>query len=454
MRPSSASKETNPVMSDTAVTPKKKATRAGNYFISNYPPFSFWSEEAGARVLEAFDREPVPGTPLGLYHHIPFCRKRCHFCYFRVYTDKNASEIRDYLECTMREFRMLAAKPLLEGRKPHFIYFGGGTPSYLSARQLTELTDQMKAILPWDEAEEVAFECEPGTLTSGKLAAIKQIGVTRVSLGIENFDDRILEINGRAHRSKEVWRAYERARAEEFAQINIDLIAGMLEETEENWQKNIEQVLKLAPDSITIYQMEIPYNTTIYREMKASGALVAPVADWETKRRWVKEAFAELESHGYTISSGYTAVKDPERTKFIYRDALWGGADLVGLGVASFSHVQGVHYQNLTEIDDYAKAIDTSRMPIKRAFQTNEEERMIREFILQMKLGHVEARYFEEKFGVNILERFAAQLAELTEEGLLRVGEGSIDLDRDGLLCVDNLLHDFFLEHHKTDRIV
>ena len=441
-------------MSDTAVTPKKKATRAGNYFISNYPPFSFWSEEAGARVLEAFDREPVPGTPLGLYHHIPFCRKRCHFCYFRVYTDKNASEIRDYLECTMREFRMLAAKPLLEGRKPHFIYFGGGTPSYLSARQLTELTDQMKAILPWDEAEEVAFECEPGTLTSGKLAAIKQIGVTRVSLGIENFDDRILEINGRAHRSKEVWRAYERARAEEFAQINIDLIAGMLEETEENWQKNIEQVLKLAPDSITIYQMEIPYNTTIYREMKASGALVAPVADWETKRRWVKEAFAELESHGYTISSGYTAVKDPERTKFIYRDALWGGADLVGLGVASFSHVQGVHYQNLTEIDDYKKAIDTSRMPIKRAFQTNEEERMIREFILQMKLGHVEARYFEEKFGVNILERFAAQLAELTEEGLLRVGEGSIDLDRDGLLCVDNLLHDFFLEHHKTDRIV
>ena len=147
-------------------------------------------------------------------------------------------------------------------------------------------------------------------------------------------------------------------------------------------------------------------------------------------------------------------MKDPERTKFIYRDALWGGADLVGLGVASFSHVQGVHYQNLTEIDDYKKAIDTSRMPIKRAFQTNEEERMIREFILQMKLGHVEARYFEEKFGVNILERFAAQLAELTEEGLLRVGEGSIDLDRDGLLCVDNLLHDFFLEHHKTDRIV
>ncbi len=441
-------------MSESSTSEKKKATRAGNYFISNYPPFSFWSEEQKNEVLAAYENPPVPGTPLGLYHHIPFCRKRCHFCYFRVYTDRSADDIREYLDCTMQELEMLAQKPLLAGRKPHFVYFGGGTPSYLSARQLKELTDRMKAVMPWDEAEEVAFECEPGTLNPGKLAAIKEVGVTRVSLGIENFDDRILEINGRAHRSKEVWRAYERARTEEFDQINVDLIAGMLEETEENWQKNIEQVLKLRPDSITIYQMEIPYNTTIYRDMKASGALVAPVADWETKRRWVKEAFAELEANGYTISSGYTAVLNPEKTRFIYRDALWGGADLVGLGVASFSHVQGVHYQNLTEIDDYTRAIEAGEMPIKRAFKTTEEERMIREFILQMKLGHVETDYFREKFGVDILERFARELEQLTEEGFLDVMDGSIVLNRDGLLCVDNLLHDFFLEQHKTDRIV
>ena len=161
-----------------------------------------------------------------------------------------------------------------------------------------------------------------------------------------------------------------------------------------------------------------------------------------------------LEANGYTISSGYTAVKNPERTKFIYRDSLWGGADLVGLGVASFSHVQGVHYQNLTEIDDYVAAIDSDQMPVKRAFRTNEEERMIREFILQMKLGRVQADYFRKKFGVSILERFALPLSELSEEGLLELANDSIVLNRDGLLCVDNLLHDFFLEHHRTDRIV
>ena len=194
--------------------------------------------------------------------------------------------------------------------------------------------------------------------------------------------------------------------------------------------------------------MEVPYNTGIYKDMKASGSLVAPIADWETKRRWVKEAFAELEANGYTISSGYTAVKNPESTKFLYRDSLWGGADLLGLGVASFSHAKGVHYQDLTEIEDYDAAIAAGRMPIKRALKTTEEERMIREFILQMKLGRVKAAYFD------VLERFAAPLAQIQSEGLLNIEDSAIVLTRDGLLCVDNLLHDFFLPHHHTDKIV
>ena len=430
------------------------STLAGNYFISNYPPFSFWTDDQKLEVEVALNSEPVPGTKLGLYHHIPFCRKRCHFCYFRVYTDKNAKDIQTYLDATIAELKSLAERPLVQGRKPHFVYFGGGTPSYLSAKQLGELTDRLKAILPWDAAEEVAFEAEPGTLNPGKLTAIKQVGVTRLSLGIENFDDHILEINGRAHRSGEVFTAFERARAENFAQINVDLIAGMVEETEANWQRNIEQTIALRPDSVTIYQMEIPYNTTIYKEMKAEGKLVAPVADWQTKRRWVKEAFAALESAGYTIASGYTAVLNPKRTKFVYRDELWSGADLLGLGVASFSHAAGVHYHNLTEIEPYLAAVNAGELPLKRAFRTSPEERMIREFILQMKLGHVRLGYFTEKFGVDIARRFERQLSHLGEEGLLSMTDDEVRLSRDGLLCVDTLLHEFFLQQHRTTHIV
>jgi oxygen-independent coproporphyrinogen-3 oxidase len=108
----------------------------------------------------------------------------------------------------------------------------------------------------------------------------------------------------------------------------------------------------------------------------------------------------------------------------------------------------------MTEIEPYLKSVAAGELPLKRAFRTNEEERMIREFILQMKLGRVELGYFTEKFGVNIQERFAEQLAGLAEEGLLVVEDGAVQLNRDGLLCVDNLLHDFFLQHHRTNKIV
>jgi len=429
-------------------------TTVGNYFVSNYPPFSFWRPELAAEARGALDRPPAPGTALGLYLHIPFCRKRCHFCYFRVYTDKDAGAIKGYLDLAVRELEIYAARPFIGGRRPSFIYFGGGTPSYLSENQLTQLTNQMKALLPWDAAEEVTFECEPGTLTDHKLKTIREIGVTRLSLGVENFSDHILEINGRAHRSKEIGRAYQYARELGFPQINIDLIAGMVEETEDNWVDCVARTVAMSPDSVTIYQMEVPYNTDIYQVMKAEGKLTAPVADWATKRRWVNYAFAELEKAGYTVASGYTAVKDPSRTKFVYRDSLWRGADLIGLGVASFGHIGGTHFQNQADFEPYMASLREGRLPIYRALTPTDEERLIRELALQFKLGRVSRSYFDRKFGVDLLVRFAEPLARLREWGMLTVDGDWLRLTREGLLQVDRLVHEFFLPQHRTSRYV
>ncbi|MBI3831201.1 MAG: coproporphyrinogen III oxidase family protein [Planctomycetes bacterium] len=427
-------------------------TTVGNYFVSNYPPFAYWSPERVGEAEAALNRAPQPGTPLGIYLHIPFCRKRCHFCYFRVYTDKDSIQIRNYLNTAIRELELYAARPFIGGRKPHFIYFGGGTPSYLSVDQLQHLTDEMKRILPWTEAAEVTFECEPGTLTEPKIKAIREMGVTRLSLGVENFDDHILEINGRAHRSKEIWRAYEYARSLDFAQINIDLIAGMVEETEPNWRECVKKTIGLAPDSVTIYQMEVPYNTTIYKEMKAQGKLAAPVADWPTKRGWVKYAFAEFEKAGYAISSAYTAVRDASKTKFVYRDCVWSGADMVGLGVASFSHVGGTHFQNLADFDPYLSKLNEGALPLWRAYTPSNDERLIREWILQMKTGEVRAVDFTHKFGVDPLVRFAEPLKKLQADGWLSVEGARVRFNRDSLLQADRLIHAFFLPQHLGDR--
>jgi oxygen-independent coproporphyrinogen-3 oxidase len=432
--------------------PLETQTTVGNYFVSNYPPFSFWKTDFVDEVNSAMERAPAPDTTLGVYIHIPFCRKRCHFCYFRVYTDKNSSAIRNYLDASLSELELYASKPFIGGRKPGFVYFGGGTPSYLSIDQLKYLTDGMKSHLPWDEVEEVTFECEPGTLTDDKLQAIRDLGVTRLSLGVENFDDHILETNGRAHRSKEVGRAYEFARAVGFPQINIDLIAGMLEETEGNWMECVAKAIEMAPDSVTVYQMEIPYNTTIYKRMKDEGKLTAPVADWETKRRWTDYAFNELQAAGYAISSAYTAVKDKTQTRFVYRDELWAGADLLSLGVASFGHIGGVHYQNHHDFDPYVEKLESGELPIYRALTPNDDERLIREFVLQLKLGSLSIKYFKDKFGVDPNVRFSEPLKRIRDWGYLKIKGDTVTINRDGLLQVDRLLHEFFLPEHRNAR--
>ena len=168
-------------------------TEIGSYFVANYPPFSVWTTDGvESDGLPALASKPTASeTPLGLYLHIPFCRKRCHFCYFRVYTDKNASEVQAYLDVLGREWELYAEQPAIAGRPLNFVYFGGGTPSFLSVRQLEGLVTRLTEITPWSSAEEVTFECEPGTLTEPKLAAIRRMGVTRLSLGVENFDDTI-----------------------------------------------------------------------------------------------------------------------------------------------------------------------------------------------------------------------------------------------------------------------
>ncbi|MGL4422578.1 MAG: radical SAM protein, partial [Gemmataceae bacterium] len=172
--------------------PDQEKTGLGNYFIANYPPFSVWKPAHIPEAVAALDRPPVPGTPLGLYLHVPFCRKRCKFCYFRVYTDKNARDVETYLNAIVREVELLSQTACIGGRSVDYVYFGGGTPSYLSASQLQSLMERVQAHLPWTAAREVAFECEPGTLQQHKLQTLKDLGVTRLSLGIENFSDEIL----------------------------------------------------------------------------------------------------------------------------------------------------------------------------------------------------------------------------------------------------------------------
>jgi oxygen-independent coproporphyrinogen III oxidase len=427
------------------------ATEVGSYFISNYPPFSQWDRAYVSEIHAALDAEPDRSVPLGLYLHIPFCRKRCKFCYFRVYTNQNAKAIERYVDALAREVELLKDKPGLAGRALQFVYFGGGTPSYLSAKQLQFVRDSLSRSVSWDHAQEVTFECEPGTLSLEKVQTLKAIGVTRVSLGVENFNDAILEENGRAHLSPEIFRAYEWIQQVGFPQVNVDLIAGMIGETDENWSMCVEKVREMDPDNVTVYQMELPFNTLISKDMREHG-IQSPVANWATKRRWVSEAMDTLLAAGYHISSGNELVKNPQTDRFVYRDNLFRGSDILCAGVSSFGHFQGVHYQNLDAIEDYLTTVESGELPINRALRPTPHQLLIREFVLQMKEGRVFVQPFFEKFGVNVLEEFREPLMNQQAKGYLQVEGDEITLTRKGLLQVDSLLTEYFEPQHRAVR--
>jgi oxygen-independent coproporphyrinogen-3 oxidase len=429
------------------------ATTIGTSFVSNYPPFGDWSESALDGVRERIAHPPVPGTPLGLYVHVPFCRKRCRFCYFKVYTERNAAEVSAYVAAVVAEMALHARTSVIGGRTPRFVYIGGGTPSYLSSSEIGALTEGLQRALPWDAAEEVAFECEPGTISESKLSVLRAAGVTRLSLGVESFDDEVLEENGRSHHAREVYKAYEAARRVGLPQINIDLIVGMLGETDANWDEGIRRTIELSPDSVTIYQMEVPPNTGIARELRGDGLGSLALPTWEEKRARQARAYAALEDAGYRVSSAYTLVRKDRDVHFRYRDNLWAGADLVPVGVSSFGHLGGVHLQNEKEIERYVVEVEAGRLPLMRGYVLGDEERFVRELILQLKLGAITTAYFIRKFGQDPRVRYAELLAALAERGLVTVEEdvagasprdGRIRLSREALLSVDSLLPAFY----------
>jgi len=422
----------------------------GNLFVSAYPPFSCWNEQDAAAVDRALQTEPISPNevPLGIYIHTPFCLERCHYCYYRSFANPTDETVDRYLDALAGELNLYANSPAVVGRHPTFIYFGGGTPSLLTAGQIHRLFTKIKSTFSWDQAEEVTFECAPQTVTRDRLDVMLASGVTRVSMGVQQLNDDVLKNNGRVHLVCDVERAFAELRHIDFEVVNLDLIVGLVGETDDTFHRSLDQVIEMGPDSVTLYQLEIPLNTPLYRALR-DGEIDTPPADWDVKRSRLRAAFARLKQAGYTIRSAYAAVRDPDRHRFLYQDLQYRGADLLGLGVASFSYFGGIHYQNVASLRGYCESIASGQSPRKRVYALDATERMVREFVLQLKLGRIEVDYFRDKLSVDVLIHFAEPLARFAERGWLTHDCEEITLTREGLLLVDRLLPSFYLPEHR-----
>ena len=201
---------------------------AGNYFVSTYPPFSCWTPEAAPAVRRALGEPPASGASgFGLYVHIPFCVERCAYCYYLTH-DNRSGDIGDYLDAMVGELEAYRRTPAFADRPLSFVYFGGGTPSVLPLARLRELIPALQRASPWTHAREVTFECAPRSVTEDKILFLRDAGVTRLSLGVQEMDDEVLAANGRVHVVKDVERAWEIIQRAGFDIVNLDLIVGLV----------------------------------------------------------------------------------------------------------------------------------------------------------------------------------------------------------------------------------
>ena len=452
----------------------------GNYFVAAYPPFSVWEPEQVPALYQALQAErrhapdalrstsvyareerraseceSVTTPPLGMYVHLPFCQKKCDYCYYLSYIAKSAKVVDQYLESLVREMALYASFASVQGRNVSFVYFGGGTPSILGSSQFEWLADGLTGSVEWQNPggrpTEVTFECAPRSVRADFLETLRDNGVTRVSMGVQSFDDELLQLNGRIHLRKDVLRAYALIEKAGFSSVNLDLMAGLMGESWESWCESLRRVIDLSPNSVTLYQTEVPHNTKLYRDI-VTGQLQAELVPWSEKRKRIDYGFEQLEAAGYVVVSAYTAVKDPQRHPFVYQDCLWHGADMLGLGVASFGYFGGVHYQNAVALESYEQEVERGALPVQRAFSLSAQDRLVREFILQLKLGVVSLDEFRDKFGVELTVEFAGPLQALIAEGFLTCAGDEVRLTREGLLCVDALLPCFYDPQYRNIR--
>lgn len=421
----------------------------GNYFVATYPPFSCWDADGAGEYRRELQRPPRADAPLGVYLHVPFCVERCSFCYYLSY-DGRGDRIDEYLDAVAREARAAARMPAITDRPVQFAYLGGGTPSILSASRIDRLLGTLRDSFRW-QPRELTFECSPRTVTAEKLRLLREHGVTRLSMGVQQMDDRVLERNGRIHRVADVESAWEDIVAAGFPVTNLDLIVGLVGETDDTFLGSVDRLIEMGPESVTVYQLEVPLNTPLYRALRDGDAEAAP-PDWATKRWRLDRAFDRLEGAGYSLRSAYTAVRDPAAHPFVYQDEQYGGADLFGLGASSFSSIGAVQHQNPATLSRYLGAMRVSDQPLWRGRRLNAEERAVREAVLSWKLGRIDRRGFRRRHGIDPVAGFADALRELVDDGMARVTEEAIVATREGLLHADHLAPTFYLPEHRDIR--
>lgn len=350
---------------------------------------------------------------LGIYIHIPFCLRKCHYCDFLSFAGADSSVHTHYVGQIAKEIAGRGAR-LWDAYEVDSIFLGGGTPSLLPPKLINAILEAVYARFRIVDSVETTLESNPGTLSAKHLRGYRDAGINRLSLGVQSFDDAKLSRLGRVHGAETALRSYRHIRDAGFDNVNLDLIFGVPEETMEIWEQDIETALSLEPEHLSFYSLQVEEGTRIFGAL-ASGDLEA-LSEIEDRRMYhlAMQALSEAGYHHYEISN---AAKPGFESRHNLK--YWSMDDYLGFGLGAHSYVSGQRFANTEIWKDYMGAASWDGMTDWVHINTVKDE--ISEFVFLglRKTEGIDLRLFEQRFGKSFNELFQSETDGLIARGLL-----------------------------------
>ena len=369
---------------------------------------------------------------IGIYIHIPFCKRKCRYCDFVSFACKDEM-IEKYIHCLLEEIDEKSDEliDIKDDIVVDTIYIGGGTPSIISPIFIEKIINKISADYNVDKNAEVTIEVNPGTIDENKLMSYIKSGINRLSIGLQSANDKLLNMLGRIHTYEEFNEVYDLARKVGFKNINVDLMIGLPKQTLKDVEESLEKIIKKNPKHISVYSLIVEENTKMF-DMIEDGTLELPSEDLEREMYWkVKNVLEKNQYKHYEISN---FAKNGYESK--HNMNCWNQKSYLGFGVAAHSYFDNIRYSNIDNLKQYIQNFENKSTIYNIVFHENQsKEDMMKEYMLLglRKIDGVIISDFKEKFVDNPLYVFRNELSRLSDEGLIEVFENSIRLTDKGL---------------------
>lgn len=367
---------------------------------------------------------------LGIYIHIPFCKKKCNYCDFISFS-KNDETQKQYIDSLIKSIENNKQQNNFKNYIVNTIYIGGGTPSYIDSKQIVKVVDKIKESFVVSEKAEITIEINPGTITEEKLLDYKSCDINRISIGCQATQTELLHMLGRIHNYEEFLNSYKLAKEVGFENINVDLMLGLPNQKIKDIENSVKEVLELNPKHISVYSLIIEKGTVIEQKI-SSGELSLPKEKEE--RSMYKKIKKLLEKNNYKHYEISNFAKEEFESK--HNLACWNQEEYIGFGLASHSYFENKRFSNIENLEEYIKNCENNEFEkniIIHEIQTEEDKKKEYMLLGLRKIDGVSISKFEQKFRINPLFYFRFEISKLEEKGLLEVDLDNIKLTKKGL---------------------